>query len=355
MRVHALLAVALALFAPAQVAAEGVPRAAEAMLPAPYIPHQQVSGSIRIWGHGAFGRRIDFVEGLMDAWQRAFRERQPGVTFDNKLKGTASAIGALYTGAGDLALMGREIWKPEIAAFKEVRGYAPTGLDVMTGSFDVRNRGYAITVFVHKDNPIRHLSLDQLDAIYGVERRRGRAPVRTWGDLGLTGEWKDAPVNLYGLPIARGFAEYVEDRVFQGSQFWNPSIREFPDDKDSVSPTTDGAPRMLAALADDRFGIGYAGLVYGNPKTRVVPIAEAPGMLPVMPTLESVRDHSYPLTRIITMFIDKRPGKPADPKVDEFLRFILSREGQRIVEEHGEGYLPMLAPFAAEQLRKLES
>lgn len=347
----------IAIGAPGQAVAqtEGVPPAAENLLPPPYVPKAQVSGVLRIWGHGAYGKRIDFVERLMDAWEEDFRSRQPGIVFDNALKGTAAAMAGLYTGKGDIALMGREVWDPEIAAFREVKGYAPTGIDVMTGSFNVRNRGYALTVFVHKDNPIRSLTLAQLDAVFGSERRRGHKPVRTWGDLGLGGEWKNAPVHLYGLPIARGFADFFQDRVFLGSQFWNPSLREFPDDKNSVSAATDGAVRMLAAMADDRFAIGYAGLVYSNPATKAIALAETPRSQPVMPTLETVRDRSYPLTRLISFFVDKAPGKPLDPKAEEFIRYVLSREGQRKVERFGAGYLPMLAPFAAEQIRKLEN
>jgi len=321
---------------------------------APYQPERELEGTISIWGHGALGKRLTFVEELVGAWEEGFRKHQPGIRFDHRLYGTASAIGALYTGTGDLALMGREIWPPEIAAFKEVRGYEPTGIEVMTGSFDVRNKGYAIVVFVHKDNPIAGLDLAQLDAIYSVERRRGHAAVSTWGDLGLAGEWADQPVNLYGLPIARGFAAYLQDRIFLGSELWQPSLREFADDKDSVSVDTDGAGRMLAALAEDRHGIGYAGLMYHHPDTRPLPIAENPGDPFVRASRQSVMDRSYPLTRIISMFIDKPPGQPAKPEVEEFLRFILSREGQEIVEKDGGGYLPLLGPMVKKELSKLE-
>lgn len=321
---------------------------------APYAPDEQVSGTIRIWGHGAYGKRLEFVEGLVAALEEGFRKFQPGVVFDNRLHGTASAIGALYTGQGDVAFMGREIWGPEIAAFREVRGYAPTGLDVMTGSFDVRNKGYAITVFTHKSNPIKGLTLAQLDAIYGIERRRGHGAVATWGDLGLTGEWADKPVRLYGLPIARGFADYFQERVFLGSQLWKPELREFRDDANSVSTATDGATRMLAALAGDPYGIGYAGLVYSHPETRAVPIAERAGSPFVAPSRASVQDRSYPLHRIISFFVDKAPGERAAPHVDAFLRFVLSREGQAIIERDGGGYLPLTGAFANTELKKLE-
>ena len=318
------------------------------------MPRQKVSGTLSIWGHGAYGKRLSFVEGLVGAWEEGFRRHHPEIQFDNRLYGTASAIGALYTGTGDLALMGREIWPPEIHAFTEVLGYPPTGIDAMTGSFNVRNKGYAIVVFVHKDNPIEGLSLGQLDAIYGVKRQRDHGPVETWGVLGLGGDWARQEINLFGLPIARGFAKYIEDRVFLGSRVWNPSIREFPDDPNSVSVKTDGANRMLAELARYPRGIDYAGLDYDHPGVRALPLAETDGQKWVMPTQTTVGDHSYPLTRIITMFLNKAPGKAADPIAAEFLRYLLSREGQEIVCREGGGYLPLPEAVANRERRKLE-
>jgi phosphate transport system substrate-binding protein len=323
-------------------------------LPAAYEPRQSVSGTIRIWGHGAYDRSQDFIEALVVSWETGFNKHQPGVHFDNHLNGTAAAIGALYTGTGDLALMGREIWAPEVAAFKEVFDYPPTGVNVVTGSFNVRNRGYAIVIFVHKDNPLSKLTLAQLDAVYGIERRRGGKPVHTWGDLGLSGEWRDRPINLYGLPIARGFAEYFEDTVFLGSHLWNPELREFADERGSKGGATDGGQLMLNAMAKDRYAIGYAGLVYHNPDVKPLALAEEGRGPFVEPTEQSVVNHTYPLTRMITMFLNRAPGKPVDPKIKEFLRYVLSREGQEAVIREGHGYLPMLAPFATKELKKVE-
>jgi phosphate transport system substrate-binding protein len=329
-------------------------RAAELDLPPTYEPGQPVSGLIRIWGHGAYAKSQDFIEELVQAWEEGFSKHQPAVRFDNHLNGTAAAIGALYTGVGDLALMGREIWPPEVEAFKEVFAYPPTGVNVVTGSFDVRNRDYAIVIFVHNDNPLSRLTLAQLDAIYGIERRRGERPVRTWGDLGLTGEWRDQRLNVYGLPIARGFAEYFEDVVFLGGRKWNPRLREFADQPGSKGGASDGGQLMLDAMARDRYAIGYAGLLYHNAAVKPLALAEKAGDPFVEPTEESVVTHAYPLTRMVTMFMNRAPGQPADPKLKEFLRYVLSREGQQAVVRKGHGYLPMLAPFAAAEQKKLE-
>jgi len=322
-------------------------------LPPPYHPQRSVSGTIRIWGHGAYDRKRDFIGALVRAWEEGFRRFEPDVRFENHLVGTATAIGALDTGRGDLALLGREIWPPELAAFEEVHGYPPTGIDVVTGSLDVRNRDYALVVFVHRDNPIRGLTLAQLHSIFGVERGPGAREARTWGELGLEGAWHDRPIHLYGLPIARGFARFFEQRAFDGQRLWRPSLREFADLKGSRGGATDGGQRMLDAMAKDPDSIGYAGLLYHNPDVRPVALAARAGEPFIEPTRASVMDHAYPLTRMIAIYLDRAPGKPVDPKLEEFLRYVLSRAGQRAVLAQGRGYLPVLAPSAARQLKKL--
>jgi len=322
-------------------------------LPPPYHPDQTVSGTIRIWGHGAYDRKRDFIGALVSAWEHGFQQYEPGVRFENHLVGTAAAIGSLYTGRGDLALMGREIWPPEIAAFQEVFGYPPTGVDVVTGSFDVRNRDYALVVFVHQGNPIKGLTLAQLRAVFAAPDSPGAHPARTWGDLGLTGAWRDRPIHLYGLPISRGFARFFEQRVFDGDELWRPSLREFADLEGSKGGATDGGQRMLDAMANDPDSIGYAGLLYHNPDVRPVALAEQAGEPYIEPTRDSVMDHSYPLTRMVSMFFNRPPGKPVDPKLREFLRYVLSREGQQAVLRDGHGYLPIPAPTAARELDNL--
>lgn len=323
-------------------------------LPPAYRPQAQVAGTIRIWGHGAYDRSRDFIGLLVRTWERDFERYQPRVKFENQLVGTATAMEALYTGRGDLALMGREIWPPEIAGFQEVYGYRPTGIDVVTGSFNVRNRDYALVVFVNRTNPIRRLTLAQLDAIFSVERRRGGPAARTWGDLGLSGVWRHRPIHLYGLPIARGFARFFEESVFLGSRLWRPSLREFADLKGSRGGSTDGGQRMLDAMAADPDSIGYAGLMYRNPGVKAIALGSRSQGPFFAPTERNVLNHRYPLTRMITMFLNRVPGKPVDPTLREFLHFVLSREGQEDVVSRGRGYLPMLAPFAAMELKKID-
>lgn len=323
-------------------------------LPPPYRPRQAVSGTIRIWGHGAYDRRLDFIGTLVRAWERDFKRYQPGVRFKNHLVGTAAAIGSLYTGRGDLALMGREIWPPEIAAFEEVYGYPPTGVDVVTGSLDVPNRDYALVVFVNRDNPIRGLTLGQLRAIFSVEHGPDAHEIRTWGELGQTGAWRARPIHLYGLALSRGFARYFEQRVFHGDRLWRPTLREFHDRQRQTGGAVAGGQRLLDALARDPDGIGYSGLLYHNAHVRPLALASRAGGPYVLPTRANVMDHRYPLTRLVAIYFNKPPGKPLTPRLREFLRFVLSRRGQQDVLRYGHGYLPMLAPFAARQRRKLQ-
>lgn len=153
-----------------------------------YVPQQQVTGTLRVWGHGAAGK--DYIGSLVRKWEAGFEKLQPGVHFEDKLYGTASALGALYTDRGDIAVMGREIWPAEKEAFLDVKGYAPVGVDVVTGSVDIRNKEFALTFVVNRANPLAHLSLAQVRDIFSVTSHK----VTTWGDLGVKGEWATRPV-----------------------------------------------------------------------------------------------------------------------------------------------------------------
>jgi len=306
--------------------------------------------TIRIWGHGSYDPSIDFMGVLVKDWEQGFQKLHPEIRFENHLDGTAAAVGAVYSGAGDLALMGREIWPNEVAGFREVKGYEPTVIDVVTGSYDVRNHGYAVVFFVHKDNPLDGLTLAQLDAAFSLEHKRSGKAAKVWGDLGASGAWKDRPIHLYGLPIARGFAAYLEDAIFDGSRLWNPEIKEFADKPGVI----DGGQLMLDAMASDPDAIGYAGALYHNDDVKPLALAREAGGPYIAAGTASVTDHSYPLIRMISMVLDRAPGKKADPKLEAFIRYILSRQGQEAVEKDGAGYLPMTAPFAARELKKLE-
>lgn len=304
------------------------------------------SRPIRVWGHGALGH--DYIESLVLKWEAGFRKTHPDVQFDNELHGTASAIGSLYTGTGDIAIMGREIWPVEIEAFEDMRHYPPLGIDLVTGSLDIRNKDFALAIFVNRVNPLPHLTLSQIADILGADHK----PPATWGDIGISGEWARRPIHLYGFEIHRGFGYFMEQRVMHGSSKWNPALVELGDVKKPDGSLVDAGQRIVDAIGNDPDAIGYSSLLYKNPDVRPVPIGPNGGPY-LLPTHETIANHSYALTRSITAFIDRTPGKPVNSELAEFLRYVLSPEGQKAVQEDG-GYTPLTPELARQEASKLD-
>lgn len=335
---------------PPLAAAAAADTAFVAALPA-YVPQDRVSGAIRMWGHGSF--KHDFMGGLVAKWMEGFRRYQPDVTLENRMYGTASAIGALLAGAADLALLGEEISPAAAAAFERAKGYPPTGIEVATGSLDVNFFDYAHMIFVHRDNPLAHLSLAQLDAIFGAERRRG-APqnLRAWGDLGLTGEWAHQPIQPYGWKVDEDFALFFREAVLAGSHRWHTGLKEFVHVTRPDGTQYDHGQQILDALARDRFGIAISNVRYANPSVKALALGVTDAGPFYAPTPANLIAQTYPLVRIIPAFIDRVPGQPIDPKVREFLRYVLSREGQQALLDES-SYLPLGAAIIGAQREKL--
>ncbi len=329
-------------------------RADQAALP-DYRPRQQVSGVLRSWGNG-------HMAGLMKNWEEGFHRYQPGVYFTDNLKGTASAPFGLFENVADLALMGREIFTYEYYGIYRRSLMVPVEIAVATGSFDVPHKSFALTVFVHRDNPLGRLTLKQLDGIYGAQRTGGwrglnwnkaaaRGPegdIRTWGQLGLTGVWADKPIHLYGPPgVYPGGQTYFQARVMGGADTWAEGVREFADRK-----------QMMTALGQDPLGIAYTGMCYRTPQTKPLALAEDAAGPYIAPTKANVASRVYPLSRLVYLCFapDQPSGEPADPRVDpkvrEFLRYILSRQGQADVAREGD-YLPLTPALIGAQLKLL--
>src|SRR5258708_7819858 len=188
----------------------------------PYVPQQKVSGVIRISGHGS--AKIAWMHQLLVLWEQDFRRFQPGVKLEYAMYGTSSAIPALFTGVADIAILGEEIDPLAVRTFERVKHYPPLGIDIFTGSVDIRNIDYAQMFFVSKDNPLAQLSLAELDGIFGEEHRRGPANIRTWGQLGLTGEWADKPITLYGWRIDDSFGIFLQQYLLEWSHHWNCAL-----------------------------------------------------------------------------------------------------------------------------------
>lgn len=318
----------------------------------PYKPEKMVSGTLRLWGHGSPG--TDFMGVIVRRWEKEFSEFQPGVTFDYRMYGTASAIGALYTGKGDVAIMGEEIFPFEAAAYQKVKQYPVASVEIATGSLDTRNFDFAQMFFVHKDNPISKMTLKQIDAIFGSEHLRG-APknFRVWGDLGLTGEWADKPIHLYGWSFDNDFWFFLSDTIFKGSHRFNNAMHEYAHIKRPDGTIYDSDLQILQALADDPYGIAVANQRSANANVKSLALSENDGGPFVEASKATLISRSYPLTRIIPAAFNRVPGEPIDPMTREFLRYLLSREGQTVLFEDGR-YNPLNNAAILEQLKKLD-
>ncbi|MFG6490009.1 PstS family phosphate ABC transporter substrate-binding protein [Roseateles sp. BYS78W] len=316
-------------------------QAAPVALPG-YAPAATVTGLIRTWGHGSRDR--DILGGLVRDWQAAFARRQPGVRFETTLRGDATAIGGLYTGAADLALMERPPLAIELDGYQPIFGRDPFEVQVATGSLDVTDHAFAPVLLVHRSNPLPRLTLAQLDALFGADRRRGGAALRTWGDLGLTGPWAEQAVRLYSFAITDDTAQFFQRAVMAGSQKWASPLTEFDG--------ADAGRRIAAALAQDRFGLALCGLQFSNPQLKPLALAVQDGGPFVLPARETVRKRRYPLTRAVSIFLDRQPGQPMPPHLREYLAYVLSREGQQAVERDGR-YLPLTPELARREREKL--
>ena len=318
---------------------------------APYVPEEQVSGVIRLWGHG--NAKLPWMRHLVALWEAGFRKFQPDATFDYQMHGTSSGIPALFTGLGDIAILGEEILPEAAAAFEKVKHYPPLGIEILTGSVDARNFDYAQQFFVHQDNPLQHVTLAQLDAVFGAQHKRGVRNIRTWGQLGLKGAWAEKPITPYGWAIDDSFGAYLQQYLLGGSHEWNCALKEFIHVYQPDGSVYDHGQQILDALAKDRYGIAVSNIRYASTDVRPLALGLSPKGPFYQATKQTLVEHRYPLARTIPAVIDRPPGAPVDPKVREFLRYLLSRDGQRAVNEDGR-YLPLSPELIAEQLRKLD-
>lgn len=287
------------------------------------------------------GSSSDVLVDLGRRWVAAFQKHYPNVRLE-LVPPFAGSLGteALIAGDRDFVLVSRELRPADREGFAKKFGYDPFSVPISGGSF--RHFGFldAIGFFVHEDNPVRGLTFAQLDALLSSTRHRGGAPIRTWGQLGLTGEWADKPIRIVGVKPWNGFEEFVRQRVLSV-----PGKRgEWREDKDAEYHPT--VFPISPAVAADRYALGYAGLAYIGPGTRTIALAESAGGRFLAPSYDEVARARYPLSRITFFNANKAPGKPLPPALAEFVRFILSRDGQAVVREQAI-FLPLRAGQAA--------
>jgi phosphate transport system substrate-binding protein len=280
-------------------------------------------------------------------WVRLFRKAYPrlSVTMEARASGTGGP--ALTEGRAHLAPVGRELLPPEEKAFVDKFGYKPFAIRVATGSVGSLGKTATSVVFVDKDNPIQGLTMAQLDAIYSKTRLRGHADIRTWGDLGLKGEWAARPIHLYGLKPVNGIEQFLKQRLLLGGEY-REGI-QFVKGKGFTHAFTVAAEDM----AHSPGGLTYALLSNVTSNVKVVPVADKEGAPFLAPTVENVYSHAYPLSRFVYIFVNRPPGKALEPKVKEFLQLVLSREGQDVVAREGV-YIPLTPEMVREERAKLE-
>lgn len=306
----------LALFATATLAttqAVGV----DVALPN-YIKVAGVSGNLKSVGS-------DTMNNMMALWGEGFRGLYPSVQIEVEGKGSSTAPPALIAGTSSFGPMSRAMKAAEVDEFERAFGYKPTALPT---SIDM------LAVYVHKDNPLAALTLQQVDAIFSKTRRGGLdEELTTWGQLGLTGEWAKKPISLYGRNSASGTYGYFKDHaLFKGD--YKDSVKEQP-----------GSSSVVQGVASDRFGIGYSGIGYKTADVRAVPLARSADQdaIPALPV--NAYTGEYPLARFLYLYVNRQPGAELDPLRAEFVRYIFSREGQSDVVK--DGYFPVTSKIAA--------
>ena len=300
-----------------------------------YNPQTQVTGNIKVRGS-------DTMYPLLSRLSLEFQRRQPKVTIDVKGGGSTKAIEEFLqpplSKTGKIVLReeranlfwllatSRELFDAEIKQFTTENGYEPVAIPVAVD---------AVALYVHKDNPLRGLTLDQIDAIFSTSRKRGAKEALTrWGQLGLTDGWAQAQIQLYGRDRRSGTRAFFQEHVLAGGDFV-PTLHEEP-----------GAASVILNLSRDQVGIGYSGLGLQTSTVRVVPLAENEGMPFVTPSSSTITDQTYPLRRVLYLYVNKDPKGSLPAAAQEFLSFLMSQEGQEAVIKAG------FFPLPANQISK---
>jgi phosphate transport system substrate-binding protein len=274
----------------------------------------------------------DTLNNLMTLWAEGFSKFYPNAKIQIEGKGSSTAPPALISGTAQLGPMSRPMKGTEIDQFEKKYGYKP---------LPIRTSVDALAVFVNKDNPIKCLTMAQVDAVFSKSRRAGlKEDVKTWGQLGLTGEWASRPISLYGRNSASGTYGFFKEHALKNGDF-KDEVKEQP-----------GSASVVQGVTVDRYAMGYSGIGYATAGVKAVPLAEKEGAKCVEATADNAYSGSFPLARFLYVYINKAPNKPLDPMTREFVKLMVSREGQEVVVK--DGYFPIPASIAKEELNKVQ-
>lgn len=291
---------------------------------AAYAKGESIAGNLSSVGS-------DTLNNMMTLWAEEFRKIYPDVNIQIEGKGSGTAPPALIQGAAQLGPMSRPMKNEEIAKFEKKYGFKPLAIAVALDS---------LAVFVNKDNPLKEISIHKLDAIFSRNRKGGwDDDISKWGELGLTGEWARMPIDLYGRNSASGTYGYFKEHVlFKGD--YKDSVKEQP-----------GSAAVVNAIAVDRSAIGYSGVGYRTSDVKMLAISAKEGDTAFDPNYANVLSGAYPISRKLYIYVSKAPGRSLSPLVREFLKFVLSAEGQTITVK--DGFMPLPAKDVDEALKAI--
>ena len=327
-----VLTLSLGLSTPVAAAAQVL---ADPSLP-DYVPHQDVAGSVV----GYTG--MDTVEQMMAAWNAAFRKFHPNAHFSVVQKDGLGPEDRIALGPDTM-----EVFHPTDLAYENAYGYEPFRVKICAAAYILKSHVSAIGVYVNKDNPLTVISLRKLDAIFSAERRRGYpADITTWGQLGLTGPWADRPIHIYGFYWRDDVTDYFKKLVMLDAPF--KSSYAVPGG-DMTRNTPKVAAAIMSALAQDPGAISFGNASYMTPAVK--PLALSVNGITSPFSLSDVASGRYPLQRYLYIYVNRTPGHPLTPLLKEFLRFVLSRQGQSLVSK--DQYLPLPPSVDAQELQKL--
>ncbi|MRR07155.1 MAG: phosphate ABC transporter substrate-binding protein [Deltaproteobacteria bacterium] len=274
----------------------------------------------------------DTLNNLMTMWAEGFRKKYPNVNIQIEGKGSSTAPQALVAGTAQLGPMSREMKNSEIDAFVKKYGYKPTKIAVAIDT---------IALFVNKDTSLKSLSLQQVDAIFSKNRKRGYpSSITTWGQLGVSGKMAAQPISLYGRNSASGTYGFFKDQALAKGDFKN-TVKEQP-----------GSASVVQGITKDKNGIGYSGIGYQTSGVKTLALSAKTGQPAYEATYANALSNKYPLSRFLYIYIALDPKKPLPKLTEEFLKFVLSKEGQQIVIK--DGFLPLTGQMSAKNLSILK-
>jgi phosphate transport system substrate-binding protein len=290
-----------------------------------YTPVSGVSGNLSSVGS-------DTLNNLMSLWAESFNKAYPNVKVQIEGKGSTTAPPALIAGTAQLGPMSRDMRGTEVDQFEKRFGYKPT---------QIRAAVDALAVFVNKDNPLKCLSFEQADAMFSKSRRQGgKEDITTWGQLGLTGDWANRPISLFGRNSASGTYGFFKEHVLKNGDY-KDTVKEQP-----------GSAAVVQGITVERYAIGYSGIGYTTAGVRAVPLTEKVGGACTEATADNAYAGKYPLARFLFIFVNRAPGKPMDPLTKEFIKLVESKQGQEIVVK--DGFFPLPSAIVKEELAKIQ-